>query len=50
MLHGAAVIANGYNAVVVSDHNTIAGGLAAQEIALEKYKDNITVIPAMELT
>ncbi|KAG0262370.1 hypothetical protein BG011_010253 [Mortierella polycephala] len=43
-------IANGYNAVVVSDHNTIAGGLAAQEIALEKYKDNITVIPAMELT
>ncbi|KAF9425806.1 hypothetical protein BGZ76_003063 [Entomortierella beljakovae] len=43
-------IANGYNAVIVSDHNTIYGGLAAQEMALEKYADKITVIPAMELT
>ncbi|KAG0366119.1 Polymerase/histidinol phosphatase-like protein [Gamsiella multidivaricata] len=43
-------IANGYNALVVSDHNTVAGGLAAQKIALEKYADKITVIPAMELT
>ncbi|KAF9581383.1 hypothetical protein BGW38_001625 [Lunasporangiospora selenospora] len=43
-------IANGYNAVVVSDHNTIRGGLAAQKVAFEKYNDTITVIPAMELT
>lgn len=43
-------IANGYNAVIVSDHNSINGGLAAQEVAQEKYSDKITVIPAMELT
>ncbi|KAG0322307.1 hypothetical protein BGZ99_003397 [Dissophora globulifera] len=43
-------IANGYNAVIVSDHNTIEGGLAAQEIALANYSDKITVIPAMELS
>ncbi|KAF9387081.1 hypothetical protein BGX21_000651 [Mortierella sp. AD011] len=43
-------IANGYNAVIVSDHNTIDGGLAAQKIALEKYADMITVIPGMELS
>lgn len=43
-------LANGYNAVIVSDHNTILGGLAAQKLAQEKYADKITVIPAMELT
>ncbi|KAG0245495.1 hypothetical protein BGW41_000122 [Actinomortierella wolfii] len=43
-------IANGYNAVIVSDHNTIEGGLEAEKIALEKYADKITVIPAMELS
>ncbi|KAG0334552.1 hypothetical protein BG000_008236 [Podila horticola] len=43
-------IANGYNAVIVTDHNTIKGGLAAQMIAKEKYADQITVIPGMELT
>ncbi|KAG0095974.1 hypothetical protein BGZ93_005156 [Podila epicladia] len=43
-------IANGYNAVIVTDHNTIRGGLAAQKIAKEKYADQITVIPGMELT
>ncbi|ORX94308.1 PHP domain-like protein [Basidiobolus meristosporus CBS 931.73] len=41
-------IANGYNAVVVSDHNTIKGGLEAQRIALEKYPNQIVVIPAQE--
>ncbi|ORY07436.1 PHP domain-like protein [Basidiobolus meristosporus CBS 931.73] len=41
-------IANGYNAIVVSDHNTIDGGLEAQRIAQEKYKDQIIVIPAQE--
>ncbi|KAK3839648.1 MAG: Polymerase/histidinol phosphatase-like protein [Linnemannia gamsii] len=44
-------IANGFNAVVVSDHNTINGGLAAQEVAeSDEYAGKITVIPAMELT
>ncbi|KAL1923574.1 uncharacterized protein VTP21DRAFT_8554 [Calcarisporiella thermophila] len=41
-------IANGYNAVIVSDHNTIKGGLEAEKIALEKYNGTIVVIPAME--
>ncbi|KAG0377935.1 hypothetical protein BGX24_005136 [Mortierella sp. AD032] len=42
---------NGFNAVVVSDHNTINGGLAAQEVAeSDEYAGKITVIPAMELT
>ena len=44
------LLANGYNAVIVSDHNTIEGGLATQKLAQEKYADKITVIPAMELT
>ncbi|KAF9294844.1 hypothetical protein BGZ74_011073 [Mortierella antarctica] len=43
-------IANGYNAVIVTDHNNIKGGLVAQKIAKEKYADQITVIPGMELT
>ncbi|KAF9920305.1 hypothetical protein FBU30_009897, partial [Linnemannia zychae] len=44
-------LANGFNAVIVSDHNTIEGGLAAQEIALsDEYVNKITVIPAMELS
>ncbi|KAF8950394.1 hypothetical protein BGZ46_004567, partial [Entomortierella lignicola] len=43
-------IANGYNALIVSDHNTVEGGLAAQKIALEKFSGQITVIPAMELS
>ncbi|KAI9310944.1 Polymerase/histidinol phosphatase-like protein [Dichotomocladium elegans] len=43
-------IANGYNAVIVSDHNTIRGGLAAEKLALQddRYKDKIVVIPAIE--
>ncbi|KAG0338117.1 hypothetical protein BG004_007347 [Podila humilis] len=43
-------LVNGYNAVIVTDHNTIRGGLEAQKIAKEKYADKITVIPGMELT
>ncbi|KAF8944412.1 hypothetical protein BGZ47_004244 [Haplosporangium gracile] len=44
-------IANGFNAVIVSDHNTINGGLAALEVAeSEEYAGKITVIPAMELS
>ncbi|OZJ03830.1 hypothetical protein BZG36_03827 [Bifiguratus adelaidae] len=41
-------IANGYNAVFVTDHNTVDGGLEAERIALEKYSDQIVVIPGME--
>ncbi|CAG8497602.1 14041_t:CDS:2, partial [Ambispora leptoticha] len=40
--------ANGYSAIIVSDHNTIKGGLLAQQIAHEKFNDSIVVIPAME--
>ncbi|CAG8444264.1 9238_t:CDS:2 [Ambispora gerdemannii] len=41
-------IANGYSAIIVSDHNTIKGGLLAQQIAHDKFNDSIVVIPAME--
>ncbi|KAG9304340.1 hypothetical protein G9A89_019902 [Geosiphon pyriformis] len=41
-------IANGYDAIIVSDHNTLDGGFHAQEIARAKYNDTIIVIPAME--
>ena len=41
-------IANGYNAIIVSDHNTIKGGLDAKEIAEEKYNDSIIIVPAIE--
>ncbi|CAG8458322.1 10748_t:CDS:2 [Paraglomus occultum] len=41
-------IANGYNAMIVSDHNTIKGGLEAKEIAETKYNDSIIIIPAVE--
>ncbi|CAG8678572.1 11863_t:CDS:2 [Acaulospora morrowiae] len=43
-------MAYGYNAIIVSDHNTIEGGLETQRIAREKYGNNITVIPAIEYT
>ncbi|CAG8461723.1 7004_t:CDS:2 [Paraglomus brasilianum] len=41
-------IANGYNAMIASDHNTITGGLEAKEIAEKKYNDSIIIIPAIE--
>ncbi|KAI8979286.1 Polymerase/histidinol phosphatase-like protein [Mycotypha africana] len=43
-------IANGYNAVMVTDHNTIEGGLAAEKLAIREYNDTIVVIPGMEYT
>ncbi|ORZ18830.1 Polymerase/histidinol phosphatase-like protein [Absidia repens] len=45
-------IANGYNAVMVTDHNTVAGGLYAEHLALhnEYYRNRIVVIPGMEYT
>ncbi|ORX62163.1 PHP domain-like protein [Hesseltinella vesiculosa] len=43
-------IANGYNAVMVTDHNTLEGGLAAEQLALSDnyYRERIVVIPGME--
>ncbi|CAO0793482.1 unnamed protein product [Mucor circinelloides] len=43
-------LANGYNAVMVTDHNTIEGGLAAEKLALAEYNNSIVVIPGMEYT
>lgn len=41
-------IAQGFNALVVTDHNTVKGGLLAEEYALRKYADSFVVIPGME--
>jgi predicted metal-dependent phosphoesterase TrpH len=45
-------IAYGYTAVVVSDHNTVEGGLRAQKYAEDNGYDETTilVIPAVEYT
>ena len=45
-------IAYGYTAVMVTDHNTIAGGLRAKKYADEKGYSNNTmlVIPGVEYT
>jgi hypothetical protein len=45
-------IAYGFTAIVVSDHNTIYGGLKAKQYSEEKgYNDNtMLVIPAVEYT
>ncbi|KAI8074847.1 polymerase/histidinol phosphatase-like protein [Gongronella butleri] len=43
-------IANGFNAVMVTDHNTLSGGQAAEQLALndDYYRERIVVIPGME--
>ncbi|KAJ2378792.1 hypothetical protein IW150_000573 [Coemansia sp. RSA 2607] len=41
-------IAQGFNAVIVTDHNTVRGGLQAERYAMSKYSDKIVVIPGME--
>jgi PHP domain len=44
-------LAYGYTAVVVTDHNTIRGGLRAKKYALDKgYNETILVIPGVEYT
>ncbi|KAJ2881160.1 hypothetical protein FB639_002678 [Coemansia asiatica] len=43
-------MANGYNAVIVTDHQTVDGALAAKAYAEEHLKDKITVITGMEYT
>lgn len=37
-------IANGYNAIVVTDHNNLEGAQEAQRIAREEYADKIVVL------
>ncbi|RKP26355.1 Polymerase/histidinol phosphatase-like protein [Syncephalis pseudoplumigaleata] len=41
-------VAHGYNAIVVSDHNTLAGGLHAEAYARRQYPGRLLVIPAQE--
>ncbi|KAJ2214309.1 hypothetical protein IW140_003500 [Coemansia sp. RSA 1813] len=43
-------MANGYNAIIVTDHQTVEGSLAAREYAERHYPDKITVITGMEYT
>ncbi|KAJ2162738.1 hypothetical protein GGF46_000463 [Coemansia sp. RSA 552] len=41
-------IAQGFNALIVTDHNTVAGGLRAEKYARDKYPGRFVVIPGME--
>ncbi|KAJ2221633.1 hypothetical protein IWW45_008820 [Coemansia sp. RSA 485] len=41
-------IAQGCNAVIVTDHNTVRGGLQAEKYAKAKYPGEFVVIPGME--
>ncbi|KAJ2374945.1 hypothetical protein H4S02_008382 [Coemansia sp. RSA 2611] len=41
-------IAQGFNAVIVTDHNTVAGGLRAESYAKRKYPGRFVVVPGME--
>ncbi len=43
-------IAHGFNAAVITDHNTISGALAARDIARARYNDSFKVIIGMEWT
>ncbi|KYQ91081.1 hypothetical protein DLAC_07985 [Tieghemostelium lacteum] len=43
-------IQNGFNAMILTDHNTNRGGLEGVRIAQEKYKNEIVVIPGQEWT
>ncbi|KAJ2354530.1 hypothetical protein GGF43_003210 [Coemansia sp. RSA 2618] len=41
-------IAQGFNALIVTDHNTVAGGLRAEKYAREKHAGQFVVVPGME--
>ncbi|KAJ2322227.1 hypothetical protein GGI00_005952, partial [Coemansia sp. RSA 2681] len=43
-------LANGFNAIIVTDHQTVEGSLAAKKYAEEHLGDRITVITGMEYT
>ncbi|BDQ02787.1 PHP domain-containing protein [Ignavibacterium sp.] len=40
---------NGFDAAIITDHNTIKGAVEAQEYATKKYKDKFTVIIGEEV-
>ncbi|KAI9294193.1 PHP domain-like protein [Neoconidiobolus thromboides FSU 785] len=41
---------NGYNIIVITDHNELHGALIAEKYALKKYKNSLIVIPGVEYT
>ncbi|EAL60503.1 hypothetical protein DDB_G0293864 [Dictyostelium discoideum AX4] len=43
-------ISNGFNAMFMTDHNKIEGGLEGQRIAQKKYSSKILVVPGIEWT
>lgn len=45
-------IASGFNALIVTDHQTVAGGLEAEKLVEEneEFRNKITIIPGMEYT
>ncbi|KAN0050941.1 hypothetical protein ACTA71_004242 [Dictyostelium dimigraforme] len=43
-------ISNGFNAMFMTDHNKVEGGIEGQRIANEKYSSKIVVIPGIEWT
>ena len=43
-------IANGYNAAIITDHNTLQGALKTREIARGKFNTSFKVIPGLEWT
>lgn len=43
-------ISNGYNAMVVTDHNTVTGALEAEKIAKTKYQNDMVIIVGEEYT
>ncbi|KAJ2461477.1 hypothetical protein GGI02_005657 [Coemansia sp. RSA 2322] len=43
-------LANGFNAIIVTDHQTVAGSLAAKKYADENLEGRITIITGMEYT
>lgn len=43
-------IAHGFNAAIITDHNTILGALIARDVAREKYNDTIKILIGLEWT
>ncbi|KAI9503353.1 Polymerase/histidinol phosphatase-like protein [Coemansia spiralis] len=43
-------IAQGFNAIIVTDHNTVSGGLRAEKYAKDNHQGRFVVVPGMEYT
>ena len=41
-------LANGYNAMIITDHNEIEPAFAAQTLARQKYSDKMKVLVGQE--